>query len=204
MSFRSRVRPAILAVVLATAVGASAQQDVMCICLDPLNPNSCGGNAVIPAGEPRMIYLCLVNPSGSPVMAWLARVTDSRQDGDMIGEWAMDGLDADMDPDNYMVAPEPAPAYPNAADVVVLGVMWLRVLDETAPIEFFVGPIPGDVIFPEGTPGYTHTLGINTPATVCSGDFDEPVFSINGTVAADRVNWGAIKGAYVAGPAGGR
>lgn len=50
MSFRIRVCPAILAVLLATVVGASAQQDVMCICLDPMAPDSCGGNAVIPAG----------------------------------------------------------------------------------------------------------------------------------------------------------
>lgn len=151
-----------------------------------------------------MIYLCLVDPSGTPVLAWLARVTDTRQDGDIIGEWAMNGLDVDMDPDNYMVAPEPAPAYPNAANVVVLGSMWLRVLDDTAPIEFFVGPIPGDVIFPEGTPGYTHTLGINTPATVCGGDYGAPVFSINGVVAADKNTWGAIKSAYSGGPASSR
>ncbi|MDO9171787.1 MAG: hypothetical protein Q7W29_08145 [bacterium] len=204
MSIRFRVCPTILVVLLATAVGASAQQDVMCICLDPMTPDSCGGNAVIPAGEPTMIYLCLVDPSGTPVLAWLARVTDSRQDGDIIGEWVMNGLDVDMDPDNYMVAPEPAPAYPNAANVVVLGSMWLRVLDDTAPIEFFVGPIPGDVVFPEGTPGYTHTLGINTPATVCSGDYDAPVFSINGVVAMDGITWGAIKGAYMSSPVGGR
>ncbi len=204
MSFRFRDCPTILAVLLATAAGASAQQDVMCICLDPMFPSSCGGNAVIPVGEPRTIYLCLVNPSGTPMRGWLARVTDSRQDGDMIGEWTMYGLDADMDPYNYMVVPEPCPHYPNAANVVVLGSMWLRALDETAPIEFFVGPIPGDVIFPEGTPGYVHTPGINTPATVCSGDFDEPVFSINGVVAANKNTWGAIKSAYSGGPASSR
>ena len=204
MSFRFRDGLAILAVLLATAVGASAQQDAFCICLDPLNPNSCGGNVEIPAGETTNIYLCLLNPSGTQVICWEARVTDSRQDGDLIGEWAMYGLDVDMDPDNYVIGTDPAPSYPNAANVVVLGGMWLRVLDETAPIEFFVGPIPGSASFPQGVPGYVHTLGFNTPATVCSGDFDEPVFSINGAVAADTDTWGTIKGAYSGGPAAGR
>ncbi|MDO9170722.1 MAG: hypothetical protein Q7W29_02710 [bacterium] len=203
---RSRIPfiPLLVIVVLAAAVGASAQQDVFCICLDPLNPAGCGGNAAIPVGVPTSIYLCLLSPSGSEVMGWEARVTDSRQDGDMIGEWYMFGLDADMDPYDYMVVPEPAPSHPNAANVVVLGTMWVRVLDESAPIEFFVGPIPGSTSFPQGTPGYVHTMGFNTPATICSGDFDEPVFGINGIVAAEEGAWGAIKGSYLAGPAAGR
>ncbi len=76
-------------------------------------------------------------------------------------------------------------------------------LDDTAPIEFFVGPIPGDVVFPEGTPGYTHTLGVNTPATACSGDDDAPVFSLNGVAAADGITRGGIKGACMSSPVGG-
>ena len=197
MSFRFRSCPAILAVLLATAVAASAQQDAFCICLDPMDPSTCGGNAVIPVGVPTNIYLCLLNPSGSPVWVWVARITDSRQEGDMLGEWEMWGLDAWMDPFDYVVAPEPY-AVPNAANVVRLGMMQVRVLDQTAPIEFFIGPVPDFVGLPD-TPGYVHTIGYNTPATVCSGDFDEPVFSINGVVAADVDTWGAIKSAYSAG-----
>ncbi|MBK6900719.1 MAG: hypothetical protein IPH09_16205 [bacterium] len=189
---------------LATAVAASAQQDAFCICLDPMNPNTCGGNVVIPVGVPTNIYLCLLNPSGSRVICWEARITDSRQDGDMLGEWSMFGLDAYMDPYDYGVVPETQPAVPNAANVVVLGIMWVRVLNETAPVEFFVGPVPGSASFPQGVPGYVHTLGLDTPATVCSGDFAEPVFSINGVVAAAESTWGAIKGAYMAGSAAGR
>ena len=196
MSFRFRSCPAILAVLLATAVAASAQQDAFCICLDPMDPSTCGGNAVIPVGVPTNIYLCLLNPSGSPVWVWVARITDSRQEGDMLGEWEMWGLDAWMDPFDYVVAPEPCPAVPNAANVVRLGMMQVRVLDQTAPIEFFIGPVPSFIGF---TPGYVHTMGIDTPATVCSGDVDEPVFSINGVVAADVDTWGAIKSAYSAG-----
>lgn len=200
MSFRFRVCPAILAMLLATAVGASAQQDVFCICLDPLNPNSCGGNVEIPVDEPTNIYLCLLNPSGSQVLCWEARVTDSRQDGAMLGEWNVSGgLDVDADPENFVVGNCPTPWQPNVAGVCVFAGMTVRVQDDGAPVRFFVGPIPGSVSFPQGVPGYVHTLGFNTPATVCSGDFDAPVFSINGVVAAGQDTWGAIKSAYSGG-----
>lgn len=203
MRIRIPFVPLLVVAALAVANGASAQQDAFCICLDPLNPNSCGGNAVIPVGVPTNIYLCLLNPSGSQVMCWAARITDSRQEGDMLGEWDMWGLDAWMDPFDYVVVPEMSPAVPNAANVVVLGMMWVRVLDQTAPIEFFIGPV-SDVVGLPDTPGYVHTLGIDTPATVCSNGFEEPVFSINGVVAAEEGTWGAIKGSYLAGPAAGR
>jgi len=203
MRIRIPFVPLLVIAALATANSASAQQDAFCICLDPLNPNSCGGNVMIPVGVPTNIYLCLLNPSGSQVMCWEARITDSRQDGDMLGEWEMWGLDAFMDPYDYGVVPETQPAVPNAANVVVLGMMWVRVLNEAAPVEFFVGPVPDSISFPD-TPGYVHTLGYNAPATVCSGDFDEPVFGINGVVAAEEGTWGAIKGSYLADPAAGR
>jgi hypothetical protein len=160
MSFRFQVCPAILAVLLATAVAASAQQDAFCICLDPLNPDSCGGNVEIPVGEPTNIYCAC----STPAAAWC-----------------------------FVGRPEsPIPG------------MTVRIQDDGAPVRFFVGPIPGSASFPQGVPGYVHTLGFNTPATVCSGDFGEPVFSINGAVATDRDTWGAIKSVYSGGPASGR
>ncbi|MDO9693168.1 MAG: hypothetical protein Q7W56_00395 [Candidatus Latescibacteria bacterium] len=197
--------PLLVIAVLAAAGGASAQQDAFCICLDPTDPNTCGGNAVIPVGVPTPIWLCLLEPSGDQVLAWEARVTDDRGADTISGEWCLNGgLDVDSVPGNFVVGSCPAPWQPNAAGVITFASMMVRVLDDGVPVSFFVGPIPGSISFPQGVPGYVHTLGFNTPATVCSGDFDEPVFSINGVVAADVDTWGAIKSAYSAGPSAGR
>lgn len=205
MSIRFRDCPTILAVLLATAVAASAQQDAFCICLDPMDPTNCGGNVVIPVGVPTTIWLCLLNPTGVQVMCWEARLTDDRAVGAITGSWSLNGgLDVDSDPEDFVVGNCPAPWVPNTAGAVPLASMRVVVLGDGVPVRFFVGPIPGSVSFPQGTPGYVHTLGFNTPATVCSGDFDEPVFSINGVVAAEGGTWGAIKGMYMAGSAAGK
>ncbi len=197
--------PLLVIMVLAAAGGARAQADVFCICLDPMDPSNCGGNVVIPVGVPTTIWLCLLDPTGVQVICWEARMTDDRAVGAITGNWAPNGgLDVDSDPEDFVVGNCPAPWVPNAAGVVPLASMRVVVLDDGVPVRFFVGPIPGSASFPSGTPGYVHTLGINTPATACSGDFDEPVFSINGVVAAADGNWGAIKGSYLAGPAAGR
>lgn len=197
MSFSSRICQAAVAVLLTTAVGASAQQDAFCICLDPMDPSSCGGNVVIPVGMPTTVWLCLLNPTGVSVMCWEARVTDDRAVGAITGSWTLNGgLDVDSDPEDFVVGSCPAPWVPNTAGVVPLASMQVVVLGDGVPVRFFVGPIPGSVSFPQGTPGYVHTLGFNTPATVCSSDFDEPVFSINGVVATGVDTWGAIKSAY--------
>ncbi|MBK7702400.1 MAG: hypothetical protein IPI34_05625 [bacterium] len=110
MRFRFRACPAILAVLLATAGAASAQQDAFCICLDPMDQSTCGGNAVIPVGVPTNIYLCLLNPSGDQVHAWEARVTDDAAAGVYSGEWCLNGgLDCDADPEDFLVGNCPAP-----------------------------------------------------------------------------------------------
>jgi hypothetical protein len=169
-----------VAVVLLTAAGgALAQQDAFCICIDPTAPAGCGGNADIPLFVPTNIYLCLLNPSGSPVRAWEARITQTHATS-MIGTWMMSGLDVDNDPEDFVIGNGASPLVPNAQNVIVLGSMQVVIVNGSASIEFFIGPIPGSVSFPQGTPGYVHTLGINTPATVCGGDFNSPVFSING------------------------
>lgn len=170
---------ALFAALLALAGVALAQQDAFCICVDPTDPADCGGNVDIPAFVPTNIYLCMLNPSGNQILAWEGRITQTNASS-MIGTWVMSGLDVDNDPQDFVIGNGASPLVPNAQDVVVMGQMQVIILNASTEIEFFVGPIPGSVSFPEGTPGYVHTLGIVTPATVCGGDFTSPVLSING------------------------
>ncbi len=179
MSMSTRFYLTIFAALLALSGAALAQQDAFCICVDPTDPAECGGNADIPMFVPTNIYLCLLNPSGSPVRAWEARITNTNQSG-MIGTWVMSGLDVDNDPMDFVIGNGASPLVPNAQDVVVMGSMQVIILNASTPVEFYIGPIPGSGTFPGGTPGYVHTLGFNTPATVCGDDFTQPVFSING------------------------
>ncbi len=170
---------ALFAALLALVGVALAQQDAFCICIDPTEPANCGGNADIAAFVPTNIYLCLLNPSGNQVLAWEGRITQTNASS-MIGTWVMSGLDVDNDPQDFVIGNGASPLVPNTQDVVVMGQMQVIILNASAEIEFFIGPIPGSVSFPNGTPGYVHTLGYNTPATVCGGNFASPVFSING------------------------
>ena len=183
--------------VLAAATGAPAQSDVFCIG-ENVQDGYDWGCVYVLAFVPTTISLCLRNPSGDQVLSWEARVTHDSADNTFIGEWTVGGVDVDPDAEDFVVDCSASPLLPGAQDAVVLGSMQVIVLDASERIEFFIGPVPGSVAFPEGAPGYSHTAGTGTPATVCSGDFALPVFHINMclTDAVEESTWGAIKQLY--------
>ncbi|MBK7702401.1 MAG: hypothetical protein IPI34_05630 [bacterium] len=194
---RSRVPyiPLLVIAVLAAAGGARAQADVFCICTDPQDW-SCYRCIDTPVFVATNIYLVLHQPSGAQVLSWEARLTHDNADG-MIGAWTFSGVDADPDADNFVVDCTAAPLQPDQQNAFVLAAMQVIVVNAHAPILFYIGPVPGSTAFPDGTPGYVHTVGTATPAAVCGGDFSEPVFKINlCTSDAEGSGWGAIKALY--------
>jgi hypothetical protein len=179
----------------AAAGGAMAQSDTFCISQYPTGVEY-WGCVTIPAFVPTNIYLCLRHPSGNQVLAWEARVTHSNA-ASMIGSWVISGMDINPDPENFVVGCA-TPLLPNEQDIVMLGWMQVIILNANDLIQFFIGPVPGSTNFPQGTPGYVHTEGVNTPANTCSGNYDFPVFQINGCYidAVEGVAWGDIKQLY--------
>ncbi|MBK6899788.1 MAG: hypothetical protein IPH09_11130 [bacterium] len=83
-----------------------------------------------------------------------------------------------------------SPLLPSEQDIVA-GMDAGRRPRSSERIEFFIGPVPGSPAFPDGTPGHSHTAGIGTPATVCSGEYALPVFHINMclTDAVEEADW---------------
>ncbi len=187
----------VLVVALLTAAsGDLAQTDAFCISENETGTGGWGCTN-IPAFVPTNIYLCLLHPSGEQVLAWEARIIHDNATA-MVGSWVVNGVDSHPDAENFVVTCVVSPLYPNPQDIVVLGSMQVIVLNPSERIEFFIGPIPGSTNFPAGTPGYVHTMGINTPATVCSGEYALPVFHINMCLmdAVEEADWGAIKALY--------
>lgn len=190
-----RPAPALaFALLLLSAAAAVAQSDVFCICTDAAS-GICGGNLELEVPGSCTVYLVLAQPSGTPVLAWEARVTVEGS-ASYVGQWVLTaGLDVDSDAEDFLVGLSPNSLMPNSAGLVPLMSMTLMLLGE-GPLLFKVGPAPGSASFPDGTPGYLHTLGVNTPATVCSGDFDRPVFTLNNGDADQQGTWGEVKTLY--------
>jgi len=181
---------------LAAAGGAHAQADVLCICVEPQDW-SCYRCIDVMAFVPANIYLVLRQPSGAQVLSWEARVTHDNAD-DMIGFWTFDGVDADPDAEDLVIDCTAAPLQPDQQNAFVLASMQVVILDAHEPFLFYVGPVPGSAVFPDGTPGYVHTAGTATPTVVCGGDYSDPVFKINFCTsdAAEQAGWGSIKALY--------
>lgn len=190
-------RPALVLVFVLTlgaAAAATAESDVFCICTDATS-GPCGGNVEVPVPGSCTVYLVLSQPSGSPVLSWEARVTIEGSAAH-VGTWTLTaGLDFDSDEDDFLVGLGVGGLAPNSAGMVPLLYRTVMLLGE-GPLRFKVGPAPGSASFPDGTPGYLHTLGINTPATVCSGDYDRPVFTLNNGDADEQGTWGEVKTLY--------
>lgn len=186
----------LIAVSLTAAPGARAQIDALCIC-DNQEGRLGEGCTGMPAFVPTPIYLLLCFPSGAQVLSWEARVTHDNANV-LIGSWVVNGVDVDPDAEDFVVDCTSAPLLPNPQDVIVLASMQAIVLDASERIQFFIGPVPGSATFPEGAPGYVHTVGTATPAYVCSGDYTLPVFHINMCLmdAVEQADWGAIKALY--------
>ncbi len=196
-----------LLVLTASMAWAYPGPDGMGIYLDVTDTGPVENCVTIPAFTPTNIYMCITNPSDSPVLAWEARITNTNA-ASMIGTWSMFGLDVDNDPEDFVVGNGAGPLEPNAQNVVVLGSMQLIILNASAVIDFTISHIPGSVSFPGGTPGYVHTLGFNTPCYTATGGTPgtpfvyNPVFRVNGPsagqciVADEEASWSDIKTLY--------
>ncbi|NTV04842.1 hypothetical protein HGA89_08065 [bacterium] len=196
-----------LLVLTASMAWAYPGPDSMGIYVDVTDTGPVENCVTIPAFTPTNIYMCITNPSDSPVLAWEARITNTNA-ASMIGTWSMFGLDVDNDPEDFVVGNGAGPLDPNAQNVVVLGSMQLIILNAAAVIDFTISHIPGSVSFPGGTPGYVHTLGFNTPCYTATGGTPgtpfvyNPVFRVNGPeagqciVADEEASWSDIKTLY--------
>lgn len=181
------------ALMLGAPATALAQSDVFCVCTDA-EAGTCGGNLELAVPGSCTVYLVLANPSGTPVLAWEAHVTVEGS-ATYVGNWTLTaGTDYDNDDDDFLVGFVDGLA-PNSAGMVPLLYMTVMLLGE-GPLLFKVGPAPGSASFPDGTPGYLHTLGVNTPATVCSGDYERAVFTLNNGDADQQGTWGEVKTLY--------
>lgn len=182
------------ALMLGAPASTLAQSDVFCICTD-VESGTCGGNLELAVPGSCTVYLVLAQPSGTPVLVWEACVTVEGS-ATYVGNWTLTaGMDFDNDDDDFLVGLGVDGLAPNSAGMVPLLYMTVMVLGE-GPLLFKVGPAPGSASFPDGTPGYLHTLGVNTPATVCSGDYDRAVFTLNNGDADQQGTWGEVKTLY--------
>jgi hypothetical protein len=182
------------ALLLGAPAATFAQSDVFCVCTDA-ESGTCGGNLELAVPGSCTVYLVLAHPSGTPVLSWEAHVTVEGS-ATYVGNWTLTaGTDYDNDGDDFLVGLGVNGLMPNSAGMVPLLYMTVMVLGE-GPLLFKVGPAPGSASFPDGTPGYLHTLGVNTPATVCSGDYDRAVFTLNNGDADQQGTWGEVKTLY--------
>ncbi len=192
-----RPAPALFfALMLGAAAAASAQSDVFCVCTDATT-GTCGGNLEVSVPGSCTVYLVLAQPSGSPVMAWEARVTVEGS-ATYVGGWTLAaGLNVGSG-DNYTVGLQLGGLnglMPNGVGLVPLMSMTVMLLGE-GPLLFKVGPVPGSASFPDGTPGYLVGADTLKPASVCSGSFDRAVFTLNNGDADEQGTWGEVKTLY--------
>jgi hypothetical protein len=114
-----------------------------------------------------------------------------------VGEWALTaGLNIGTG-DEFIVAltlDGMNGLMPNISGTVPLLSMNLLLLGE-GPLFFKVGPLPGSVTFDEA-PGFISGDHVRRPATVCSGSYDRPVFTVNNGAAAQEGTWGEVKSLY--------
>ncbi|MDO9693561.1 MAG: hypothetical protein Q7W56_02420 [Candidatus Latescibacteria bacterium] len=197
-----------LLVLTASMAWAYPGPDGMGIYADVTDTGPVENCVIVPAFVQTNLYMCITNPSGSPVLAWEARITNNAPAGAIIGNWVMSGLDVDNDPEDFVVGNGLNPLQPNAQGVVVLGELQLFVVNPAVTIDFTITHIPGSVSFPGGTPGYVHTLGFNTPCYTATGGTAgppyvyNPVFRVNGPeagqciVANEDASWSEIKTLY--------
>ena len=159
------------------AVAAQAQEDYLCVCTDD-RPSDCGGNVDLGGSNDELIvYLCLVNTTGSLVTGWEAQVEVVNPGP--YWHWILANGQNLGSGDDFIVDCSLVPLQPNGLDVVLL--MWMELwdVDHDDTIEFYVRGVPGSTTFP-GSPGYTTGTGQNVPASICGGSPYLPVFTVNG------------------------
>ena len=186
---------------LAFSVSASAQVDP-----DPdgfgvyFDTGATSFNIAYPGGfAPINVYLMITRPSGAFVRAWECTIVETNN-FTVQGTWTLNGgLDVDGDAMDFVVGMGTTP-HP-AANAIVLAskTMYGAAPGAGSAATFTVKGVAGSVSFPGGQPGYVHTLGINTPCQVLTGDMNAPQACINTNcmvVANEDMSWSNVKALY--------
>ena len=146
---------------------------------------------------PLNVYLLMTNISGSSVLAWECTIVEEVNTFNVQGTWALNGgLDVDSDRMDFVGGngQNPHPAAP----VIMLASKQMFGMP-TSTATFRVKGVAGSVSFPNGEPGYVHTLGFNTPCQVPTGDMNAPQACVNSNcmiVANEDMSWSNVKALY--------
>jgi hypothetical protein len=186
---------------LAFSVSASAQVDP-----DPdgfgvyFDTGATSFNVTYPGGfAPINVYLMITRPSGDFIRAWECTIVETNN-FTVPGTWALiGGLDVDGDALDFVVGMGTTP-HPNAPAIMLASkTMYGAAPGAGSAATFIVKGVAGSVSFPGGQPGYVHTLGINTPCQVLTGNMLEPQACINSAcmvVANEDMSWSSVKALY--------
>ncbi|MBK7702397.1 MAG: hypothetical protein IPI34_05610 [bacterium] len=164
----------ILSLVAVTGVEAqiSQCQDVFSVYFDT---GATAYNVTYPGGfAPINVYLMITRPSGAFVRAWECTIVETNN-FTVQGTWTLNGgLDVDGDAMDFVVGmgTTPHPAAP--AVILASKTMYGAAPGASSAATFTVKGVAGSVSFPGGEPGYVHTLGINTPCQVLTGNMNAP------------------------------
>jgi len=189
---------------LAFSISASAQVDP-----DPdgfgvyFDTGATSFNIVYPGGfAPLNVYLMITRPSGDFVRAWECTIVETNN-FTVAGTWALNGgLDVDGDAGDFVVGmggtPHPAGAG-HTAVMLASKTMYGAAPGAGSAATFTVKGVAGSVSFPNCEPGYVHTLGINTPCQVLTGNMGAPQACVNSNcivVGNEDMSWSNVKALY--------
>jgi hypothetical protein len=138
----------------------------------------------------------VANPTGYQVAAWEAMIEITNAAA-YVATLTLTGGTNFGTPPEYIVGCGASPLQPNSVNVIPLMNIDLLILDDSAPIEVYVRPVPGSLSFPDGV-GYAYDAGFPVDCFPSTGGFDTPVFRVNGAclVADEGATWGAVKSIY--------
>ena len=152
------------------------------------------------------LYLCITGLSTSQVAGWEAQVeiVPDADSGAFFGSWTLvAGLNVGSGI-NYQVGIGDGPLPPNAHNVVTVMTMAMAVIDDTAPIEFYIRGVPGSLSFPPDGLGYAPDVGLEISCLSSTGGPTTPVFIVNPDegselcpiVGNEDATWGHVKTLY--------
>lgn len=186
---------------LAFSVSASAQVDP-----DPdgigvyFDTAATSFNITYPGGfAPLNVYLMITRPSGDFIRAWECTVLETNN-FTVQGTWLLNGgLDVDNDPQDFVVGNGADPHAAAPAVILASKTMYGAAPGAGSAATFTVKGVAGSISFPGGQPGYVHTLGVNTPCQVLTGDMNAPQACVNSNcmvVANEDMSWSNVKALY--------
>lgn len=180
---------------LGCAAGATAQNDIMCLCTDDGSASTCGGNVDVAAFSQVTLYFGVLEPSESQVAAWEVFL-DVEGGENLVGTWILLGNPGYIGGDGsslFIVGVGQTPIQPNNANMIPLMSLSATVLAEE-PIKFFIRPYPGSQSSPDA-PFYAPEASVVIECIPC-GFEEQPSFTINSAAEDEAKAWGEVKSLY--------